>query len=252
MTAIWAEEVGPEDAPLIVLIHGSMDRSAGLLKLSRRLHGALRVLRYDRRGYGRSAPHPGPFGIAEQVDDLVALLAGRRAVVFGHSYGGNVALALAARRPDLVQAVGVYEAPLSWLGWWPPATAGGDALAARDDPALAAEQFMRRLLGDERWQRLPFATRRARRTEGTAMIGEVSDLQSHAPWEPEAITVPAVAIHGAGGAAHHSASTAYVGEVLADCTIVEIEGARHFGPNTHPDAVAAALVELVSRAATRP
>ena len=37
--------------------------------------------------------------------------------------------------------------------------------------------------------------------------------------------------------------------VLADCPVVTIEGARHFGPNTHPDAVAAVLIELVSRAA---
>ena len=77
------------------------------------------MLRYDRRGYGRSTPHDGPFGIDEQVADLVALLDGRPAVVFGHSYGGNVALALADRHPELVRAVGVYETPLPWLDWWP-------------------------------------------------------------------------------------------------------------------------------------
>ena len=91
-----------------------MDRSAGLLKLSRRLDDAHLVLRYDRRGYGRSTPHGGPYDMGSQVDDLAALLDGRAAVVFGHSYGGNVALALAARRPDLVRGVAVYETPLSW------------------------------------------------------------------------------------------------------------------------------------------
>ena len=95
--AIWSEEAGDPNAPLVALVHGSMDRSAGLLKLSRRLDDDHRVLRYDRRGYGRSAPHPGPFGMDGQVDDLVALLDERPAVVFGHSYGGNVALAVAAR-----------------------------------------------------------------------------------------------------------------------------------------------------------
>ena len=64
---IWSEEVGPVDAPLVVLIHGSMDRSSGMLKLSRHLDARARVLRYDRRGYGRSAPHDGPFAIDEQV-----------------------------------------------------------------------------------------------------------------------------------------------------------------------------------------
>lgn len=252
MTAVWSEEAGSEGAPLVVVIHGSMDRSAGLLKLSRRLDTDLRVLRYDRRGYGRSKPHDGPFGIDAQVADLVHLLAGRAAVVFGHSYGGNVALALADRRPELVRAVGVYETPLSWLEWWPGSTAGADALATRGDPADAAERFMRRLIGDERWSRLPAATRAARRAEGRAMVGELTDLRERPPWDPAAITMPAVAIHGALGVAHHGASTRHLGDVLPDCRVVDIDGARHFGPNTHPDAVAAEIVELLNRAATRP
>ena len=112
----WSEEAGSDRAPLIVLVHGSMDRSAGLLKLSRRLDADHRVLRYDRRGYGRSAPHPGPFGMDGQVADLVELLDGRPAVVFGHSYGGNVALAAAARRPDLVHANGPHDGRLRRRG----------------------------------------------------------------------------------------------------------------------------------------
>ena len=110
------------------------------------------------------------------MEDLVGVLGGRTAVVFGHSYGGNIALALATRRPDLVSAVAVYETPLSWLDWWPGSTAGADALATRGDPADAAERFMRRLVGDERWGRLPAATREARREEGVAMVGELTDV----------------------------------------------------------------------------
>jgi pimeloyl-ACP methyl ester carboxylesterase len=104
---LWHEETGPVDAPLVVLIHGSMDRSTGMLRLSRKLDAEARVLRYDRRGYGRSAPHDGPFDMGEQVADLVELLGGRRAVLVGHSYGGNVALATAARHPQLVSAVAI-------------------------------------------------------------------------------------------------------------------------------------------------
>jgi len=247
--AIWSEEAGLDGAPLIALVHGSMDRSAGLLKLSRRLDVDHRVLRYDRRGYGRSSPHAGPFGMDGQVADLVALLDGRPAVVFGHSYGGNVALALAARHPDLVRAVGVYESPLSWLDWWPRTTAGSSAVADEGDPADAAERFMRRMIGDARWEHLPPGSRAARRTEGAAMIGELSDLAAHAPWSPEDVRVPALAIHGSLGAAHHGLSTAYLGEVLADVEVVEIGGAKHFGPNTHPDAVATELRRLIARAA---
>ena len=149
---VWSELVGDRADPLVVLVHGSMDRAAGLLRLSRRLDDDWCVLRYDRRGYGRSVEVGGPFEVAQQVDDLAALLDdmaphGRAAFVFGHSFGGNVALGLAHRRPDLVGAVAVYETPLSWLDWWPADTAGGSALG-QSDPASAAEAFMRRLLGD--------------------------------------------------------------------------------------------------------
>jgi pimeloyl-ACP methyl ester carboxylesterase len=47
----------------------------------------------------------------EQVEDLVSLLAGRRAMLVGHSYGGNVALATVSRHPGLVRAVAMYETP---------------------------------------------------------------------------------------------------------------------------------------------
>ncbi len=249
---VWAEEAGQAGAPLIVLVHGSMDRSAGLLKLSRRLDDAHRVVRYDRRGYGRSVDLGGPFTLATHVADLELLLGGRRAaVVFGHSYGGNVALALAQRRPDLVNAVAVYETPMSWLDWWPSSTAGGDALRSTDgaelDPADAAERFMRRLVGDERWARLPSRTRTARRAEGAAMVGELDDLRRVPAWDPAAVHVPVVAMRGVDGAEHHRRSTAHLGAALANCTVVDIDGARHFGPNTHPDAVAAVVTDLAGR-----
>jgi pimeloyl-ACP methyl ester carboxylesterase len=250
-TTLWSEEAGDADAPLVALVHGSLDRSAGMLKLSRRLDGRFRVLRYDRRGYGRSTPHEGPFDIEAQVADLAAVLDGRRAVVFGHSYGGNVALGLADRHPALVEAVGVFETPLSWLEWWPTDSAGGRAARTDGDPAEAAEHFMRRMVGDDKWQRLPARTRAARRTEGVTMVAELADLHRRAPWDADRITVPAVAMRGSAGHEHHRRSTEHLGAVLADCAVVTIEGARHFGPSTHPDAVAAALTDLVSRAASR-
>ena len=185
----------------IVLVHGSLDRSAGMTKLSRRLEDGFRVTRYDRRGYGRSMPHAGPFGIDAQVDDLVHVIASAPdapapCVVFGHSYGGNVALATAERHPELVAGVVVYETPLSWLPWWPGTTAGGDARAWEHDPAGAAERFMRRLIGDARWERLPEATREARRAEGVALVGELGDLGREAPWSRERITAPVLAMRG--------------------------------------------------------
>ena len=246
-SAVWSEESGPTDAPLVVLIHGSMDRSAGLLKLSRRLDADFRVARYDRRGYGRSAPHAGPFDMESQIADLLGVLAGRPAMLFGHSFGGNVAIATAARHAPLARAVIVYESPLSWLPWWPRDTAGSKALAGTVDPADAAERFMRRLIGDEKWARLPAGTRASRRAEGLTMLGELDDLRRNPPWHAEDIHVPFVAMRGAGGAEHHRRSAGHLAEVIAGAALVEVEGARHFGPNTHPDDVAAVIRDLAAR-----
>ncbi len=207
MTGIWSDASGSPADPVIVLAHGSMDRSAGLLRLSRRLSDRFHVIRYDRRGYGRSAAVGPPFAVADNVDDLERLIeerTGGRGVplAFGHSFGGNIVLALAGRRPDLVGAVAVYESPLSWLEWWPKETAGGVALAAGDG-ADAGEAFMRRLVGDDRWARLPPSTRAARRAEGPTMLGELGDLRERAPWDGAQIAQPVLAMVGERARPHH-------------------------------------------------
>jgi pimeloyl-ACP methyl ester carboxylesterase len=247
---IWATTSGVPGAPHIVLIHGSLDRSAGLLKLSRRLDDRFRVTRYDRRGYGRSVPHAGPFTVDAQVDDLVDVTDRARDapgphLLVGHSYGGNVALAMAQRHPGRVAGVVVYETPLSWLPWWPDTTAGANAKAWKHDPAGAAERFMRRLVGDERWERLPAATREARRAEGLALVGELSELSRQPPWSADLIAAPVLAMHGEHCQDHHRRSTRTLHESFG-CDVVTIPGARHFGPNTHPDEVADVVGEFAA------
>lgn len=251
MSGIWSEEAGSEDRPLIALIHGSMDRSSGMLKLSRQLDGRYRVLRYDRRGYGRSFPHPGPFGMSGQVDDLLALLAGRKAVLVGHSYGGDVALAAAERRPDLVAGVAVYETPLSWEPWWPGTTAGSVAVATRHDPADAAEVFMRRLLGDARWEALPARTRQTRRDEGLAMVEELADLRANQPWTAEKIRVPVLVSFGSRGAAHHRLGMTHAADLLS-CPLVELEDCRHDAPMSNAVAFREAVIDPLLRLAGEP
>ena len=247
---VWSATAGIVGVRHLVLVHGSLDRSAGLLKLSRRLEARYRVTRYDRRGYGRSRPHPGPFGIEQQVADLVEVVrtapgANGPVVIVGHSYGGNVALATADRHPDLVAGVVTFETPLSWMPWWPATSAGGDAMAWRDEPEEAAERFMRRLVGDERWDRLPPSSRAARRSEGPAMIGELADLRQAAPWRVDRVGVPVLALRGEHGHEHHRVGTEALAAMLPRATMATVADARHFGPNTHPDRVADFVIDFV-------
>ncbi len=248
--AISTTSAGVESGRHIVLVHGSLDRGAGLLKLSRRLDTRYFVTRYDRRGYGKSRPCDGPFGIDAQVDDLVAVIAGVAntngpAVLVGHSYGGNVALATAERHPDLVVAVVTFESPLSWEPWWPSSSAGTAAAASLENPEDAGELFMRRLIGNARWERLPAATRESRRSEGPVMLAELGDLRVRPAWQPDKIHVPVLAMHGEHGLEHHCEAMRLLGERLPDAQVCLVPGARHFGPNTHADETADLILKFL-------
>jgi hypothetical protein len=221
------DEAGPSDAPLVVLVHGSMDRRAGFARVSRHLSESFRVIRYDRRGYGEAAGHPGPFSIADHADDLLAVLDGRRAVLVGHSMGGNIVLAAAERRPDLVRAVAVYETPLSWMPWWPRQSASRTVAASDRDPADVAEQFMRGMIGERRWEMLPPSSKQARRAEGRALIGEMTSVSTGAPWSAEAITVPVVAGRGSLARPHHLEGMERLAALLPDGVLVTLEGCHH-------------------------
>jgi pimeloyl-ACP methyl ester carboxylesterase len=236
---VWSHAAGAQDLPLVVLVHGTMDRSAGLLRLSRRLDERFHVLRYDRRGYGRSAARPGPFGIDDQVADLIAVIAGRRAVVFGHSFGGDVALAAAQRRPDLVAAVATYEAPVSWLPWWPGWRSPPDADAQpRRDPADSAERFIVGLIGRERWDSLPERTRAARRAEGPAMVAELRSLAAAPPWDGDRIRVPVVVGVGADARAFHQHAAQHIESNIPGAQRVTLAGCDHDAPSVAPHLVA--------------
>jgi pimeloyl-ACP methyl ester carboxylesterase len=95
--------------PRIVLIHGAMDRSTSFGRVARHLSD-LAVVRYDRRGYGRSR-ELGPTDLAGHLDDLVAVVGDGPVLLVGHSVGGVIALAAPAVLPGVV---GVVATGLLW------------------------------------------------------------------------------------------------------------------------------------------
>src|ERR1700722_4499501 len=135
--------------PMVVLVHGSLDRGASFARTVRRL-GDLHVLTYDRRGYHHSRAMPLARTLDAHITDLVDLVGEGPAVVVGHSYGGDVALGAAIAAPHAIGAVGAYEPPLPWFDWWPRRTASS---IADEDPATFAEGFFRRVVGDAGWDR---------------------------------------------------------------------------------------------------
>ena len=244
---VWSDAAGDAANSTMLLVHGSMDRSAGRLRLSRRLDDHHHVIRFDRRGYGRSRTVGPPWTVAANVDDAERLLSDVAAPIdiVGHSFGGNVALALTARRPDLVRSVTVYETPLSWLDWWPVDSAGAAAMAAAS-AGDAAEAFMRRLVGDAVWERLPAARQQERRAEGGAMVAELADLRATAPWTAATIETPVLVLVGEHARGHHEAAGSWLVEQLPRARLRVIADAGHAGPHTHAEAVAVEIEQFVS------
>ena len=89
--------------PAVLLVHGQPGRAADWEPVSRQLAADHRVLALDRPGYGATG---GPaMGMVANADLLASLLRRRAAwpaTVVGHSWGGGVAVLLAACHPELV------------------------------------------------------------------------------------------------------------------------------------------------------
>jgi pimeloyl-ACP methyl ester carboxylesterase len=243
---------GPGPVPRVVLVHGTMDRATSLAKVARRLPD-LDVVRYDRRGYGDSrllddGTEVPPAGtIEDQVADLLTVLDERPAVVVGHSMGGTIALAAAARYPDLSPAVAAYESPRPWAPWWPTTSPGARVAGDADiDLATAAERFMRRMIGDAQWERLPASSRTTRQAEGAALVADMTSIRAGTPaYDDAALVMPVVAARGSLSIDHHARAAEEIADLVPDGHLISIDGARHGAHLTHPDEFAALVRQTV-------
>ncbi|MGB3409899.1 MAG: alpha/beta hydrolase [Microthrixaceae bacterium] len=146
--SVMIRDTGDLPGPAVLYFHGTpgsrLDVAFGdhvATKLG------VRVVSFDRPGYGRSEPSPfGLTGIAKLGEAIADLLGIERVAAFGWSGGGPFALAAAAVMGNRVSRVGVASGPapfqqmpgaLDMLG-------DGDREALSllpDEPARAAEAF---------------------------------------------------------------------------------------------------------------
>lgn len=112
--AYHVREWGPEDGPVLVLLHGRRDTSASFQFVVDALRGTWRVVAPDWRGHGRSGWTPGSYWQAEFMADLDALLdavsLGRAVPLVGHSMGGNIASIYAGAQPQRVERLVMLDA----------------------------------------------------------------------------------------------------------------------------------------------
>ncbi|HEX2575372.1 MAG TPA: alpha/beta hydrolase [Aquihabitans sp.] len=222
---------GDGSSPAVVVVHGGMDRASSFGRVARRL-ADVPLVTYDRRGYGRSID-AGTTDLDGHVDDLLAVVGTEPAVVFGHSVGGVVALVAAERRPELVRAVLAFEAPAPWAHWWPqPSRRPADD--AESDPGDEAERFMRRMVGDAIWERLPPGTRADRRAEGPALRADLRSIdRSSPPYDAASIAVPVLSAAGGETTWWHRRAAEELAAAVPDGRFEVLGDATHGAHLTH-------------------
>jgi pimeloyl-ACP methyl ester carboxylesterase len=122
----------------VLVLGGALRTGRDYMPFAQALARSHMVHVIDRRGRGGSGPQGERYGIDREVEDLLAVQGQTRAAsVFGHSYGGLVALE-AARRSSVFSDVIVYEPgvsiggslPSSWLPRYRELLAAGDPRGA--------------------------------------------------------------------------------------------------------------------------
>ena len=106
---------GPPSGPPLVLLHGLPGRWQGFLPIMPTLSLLWHTYALDFRGQGKSGRVPGHYLSKYYVIDVEEFLRQQLdepAILFGLSAGGAVALAVAAKCPELVRAIVVGDPPI--------------------------------------------------------------------------------------------------------------------------------------------
>jgi 3-oxoadipate enol-lactonase len=102
-TRIYYEECG--SGPAIVLLHDGLLHSVSWDEVWQPLATKYRVIRYDRRGYGRSEAAASLFSPTDDLAKLLTHLKVRHVVVVGSSAGGALAIDFAIQHPEMVDGL---------------------------------------------------------------------------------------------------------------------------------------------------
>jgi pimeloyl-ACP methyl ester carboxylesterase len=222
----------------VVLIGGAFNDRSTVAALGAELLPHFRVVTYDRRGRGASDDRGAGYRIADEMDDLAAVIAhsGGRACVFGHSSGATLALDAAARGLP-IDRLAVYEPSFAADENLPRPPADVydrvKALVAAGDRDGAAELFLGEVIGvpsevlagmkgGDAW---PFLVDKAPSLPWDLLVGE--------PWRllpPERISgirVPTLAVYGDGTSPWLSAAARAVARTVPDAELHVLPGEDH-------------------------
>lgn len=223
-----------DPAATVICLHGGLDRGGSFARMARRLE-TMDVVAYDRRGYQGSRDLR-PLGLAHHVNDALALARAEHehgpVIMFGHSFGGVVALGAALADPRVVELVIAFESPLPWV-----LERAGSTRPRGDDPGLEAERFFRRMVSDRSWERLHESQRESRRLDGPALLDDLANLgAADQPFDLSTLSVPTTYAYGESERTqYYRALGAALRSINPLIDAVEVPGVGHGAHLSAPD-----------------
>lgn len=171
--------------PVVVLLHsGVCDRRMWDPQWPELVAAGYRLVRADFRGFGQTPPADRPYRDADDVIELLDRLGAGPVALVGSSYGGTVALEVAARWPERVRALALLCSGVPGHAPGPALRGFGereDALLEAGDVAGAVELNLDTWLGPEAGPEVREQVRRMQR--------HAFDLQLAVAEEPEPVEV---------------------------------------------------------------
>lgn len=238
--------------PAVLLLHGWGVDGASLQPLAAHLTRRFRTITPDLPGFGATERPPRDWGVADYAawtEALLAQLGVPRAVVLGHSFGGRIAIRLAATRPALVErlvliaSAGLRPAPSARQRVVRPVSRAGRLAAGL--PLLG------RLVGRlrERWLHTVGATDYAAAgpLRGTFVRVVNEDLRDLLP----RVAAPALLLWGAEDRETPPTDGTTMQSLLPDARLVVFPGAGHYVYLDRPAETCAALDDFLAPVGAR-
>ena len=235
--------------PPLVVCPGALATGQDWQSVADTLAPQMTTYAVDRRGHGASGDGPA-FSIEREQEDLAAVLglAGRDAVLLGHSYGALIALGVALQRPPA--RLVIYEPPIPLDGPVGGAAVEDYAAAIREGDLEKAIAFgMREFVGlpedaiaafrqQPVWHRLvAMAPSLLRELRAVDQFG--GDLDRF-----RAIRIPVLLIVGTISPTWLRNVSSRLEAVLPDAAVAEIQGQAHDAHLFGPEAIAGKIAQF--------
>jgi pimeloyl-ACP methyl ester carboxylesterase len=166
-------------------------------------------------------------------------------VLVGHSFGGVAAMGAAARAPELVDALVLYETSMAWAPGWDDEVMEGVLRSA--DPE---DEGLRMMLG-ERYQTLSPDEKVQRRRDALAFIAEERSVRTGTP-PFDVADIRAPIVYGRSGPDVMPMVLESLQRNVLFVDVVTVPGAGHHAHRTAPEAFAGLVRRALELASSRP